>query len=307
MNLDIFDQGSNIGAAGPDWLTSPFTAWGLLVLAGLLGTLLAMLAYDRIRARKSVRVRRMKKSSDRDVEAMVELYERLFAEECRVDSAEVVSWLDEDRALRKTKTHTCLHFFFVGKVNDKVVCMLKAIYSTEWKFLFIAYYGIDTTENLARRRCAPDMLKALGRLVTKELRGCRAIVFEVQAPDQRLSEKQNAERKARIRLFRETARRLGINIFKVDVDYLQPQMVVAANGKYSEESMALMYAPLNATPIAQGNLSRAAIMEILRFVYLEIYRPIFRHDAAKDFAYQSYLNSLLNLYEADLPDSCALT
>jgi|GEM_PF-2613508 len=278
----------------------------IALIVGVASTVFGTLIYDYIKQNTSVRVKVIKKSSDKDIEGFVDLYNKLINEDIRIDPAEIISWIDEDRALRKVKTHNYLHYLLVGKLSGEVVSFLKVMYCTDSKYLFIAYYGIDTENEKARRLAAPAMIKGLSKLIMAEMKDCKGIVLEVQAPSPKIDFQENNERKARIRLFKETAKRLNYRMYEVGIDYLQPQMDINSEDEFEEEKMILLYAPVNDTVPYNKKISKDKVLEILNFIYLQIYRPTFRHDPEKDFAYQVYLNSLLRDYEANLPQSISL-
>jgi len=148
------------GLVNPNPNPNPITGSELIALiVGIASTVVGTLIYDYIKQKTSVRVKVIKKSSDKNVEGFVDLYNRLINEDIRIDPAEIISWIDEDRALRKVKTHNYLHYLMIGKLSGEVVSFLKVMYCTDSKYLFIAYYGIDTENEKARKLAAPAMMK----------------------------------------------------------------------------------------------------------------------------------------------------
>ena len=182
------------------------------------------------------------------------------------------------------------------------------MYELKSKYLFIAYYGIDTSVEQARRLAAPALMKSMKELIDKEMMDCKAILFELEAPDPSLSAKENLERRARIRLFKEVAKRQNLAAYELKFDYFQPLMEVSRGDEksVSEECLVLMYIPVRDPVPIQKNLSKSKVLEALHFIYLEIYRPTFRHDPIQDGTYQTYLNGLLGLYKTELPDTIDL-
>src|SRR5207245_2139169 len=107
------------------------------------------------------------------------------------------------------------------------------------------YYGIDKSVERARTVAAPAMMKRLLKLVKKELKHCKAIICEVESANSKLDQRENNARKARLRLFKETAKRFNYQLYELGIDYLQPQMEVTENGTFTEESMLILYLPIN--------------------------------------------------------------
>jgi len=146
----------------------------------------------------------------------------------------------------------------------------------------------------------------LAKLIMAEMKDCKGIVLEVQAPSPKIDFQENSERKARIRLFKETAKRLNYRMYEVGIDYLQPQMEIGSEDEFEEEKMVLLYAPVKDTVPYNKKISKDKVLEILTFIYLQIYRPTFRHEPEKDYEYQVYLNSLLRDYDSNLPKLISL-
>jgi len=278
----------------------------IAVIGGIISTVIGTLFVDWIKSRTTVKVKLLTKSTDKDVEGFVELYDKLIDENQRIDPAEIISWIDEDRVLRKLETHNYLHYLFVGKLSGSVVSFLKTMYCKDTQYMFIAYYGIDTSVERARRLAAPAMMKSLANLIKKDLKDCKAVIAEVEPPNMKIDERENTERRARIRLFKETANRLSYPMYEIGIKYLQPQMEIADDEKYLEEESILLYAPVSDPKPYNKKIPKEKVLDILRFIYLQIYRPTFRHDPENDFSYQRYLNTLLQHYETTLPDTVSL-
>ena len=285
-------------------VTSESLKAGLGIATAVIGALI----YDYIKSRDKVTVKLITKSTDKDVESFVELYNQLFDESVRIDASEIICWIDEDCALRRIPSHTYYHYLLVCKLRGQVVGFIKLMYELKSKYAFIAYYGIDTSTGKARRVAAPALLKSMKQLIDKEMKECKAVLFELQAPDPSLDVKENRERRARIRLFKEEAKRQNFMVYELKFDYFQPLMEVSYEDEdsVSEECLVLMYIPIKDPNPIPKKLSASKVLEILHFIYLQIYRPTFRHDPIQDGIYQTYLNGLLDLYKTELPDTIDL-
>ena len=285
----------------------PLTPEILAIIVGIISTVIGTLTYDFIKSKKNkIKVKLIKESSDSDVEGFIELYNKLIDDKIRVETTEIISWIDEDRVLRKINSHYYFHYLFVGKLKDKVVSFLKLMYSKNSCFMFIAYLGVDSTVDQARQNAGSLLIGKLTQLTKKELINCKAIICELEAPISGGDEKLNLERKARIRHFKEMAKRHNYKFYEIQFDYLQPQMEIPDNYIFSEEQLILLYAPVNDIQPLSQFISKDKLLDILQFLYLEIYRPTFRHDPIKDYAYQNYLNNLLMLYKVNLPNDIKL-
>lgn len=279
-----------------------FTTEIIAILVGIISTVLGTLIFEWIRSYTRISVKLIKKSSDKDTESFLELYEKLFDEDQRIDSAEIVTWIDEDRVLRNLETHNYLHYLLVGKIGSNVVCFLKAMYRKDTKYMYIAYYGIDTSIDRSRKLAAPAVMKRLISLINKDLKDCKAVIAEVRAPDTKLDYQENNKRKARVRLFKETAKRFKYPMYEIDIVHFQPKMDISDDDQFSDEKSILLYCPVNDTLPFNKKISKEKMFEILRFLLLQIYRPTYRHDPEKDFKYQRYLYALLKKYNDTLPE-----
>jgi len=274
----------------------------ITIATGVTTAVVSKLIYDYIKS-KRIRIKEIKSSKDPDLNGFLDLYNTLINDEIRIDASEIIRWIDEDQVLRKTKSHKYYHYLFVGKLGKEIVSFIKFMYRTDSKYLFIAYYGVNTNIEQARLFAAPLMMRTLLHLLQKELKDCKAVLCEVQKPQAWLDQAENNKRKARLRLFKETARMLNFRLFEIDFEYLQPEMEIEPNQQpSSEESMILLYAPIRDEIPLSRQLPKEKLLEILAFIYLQIYRPTYRNEPEKDLIYQSYLNSLLELYKDVLPD-----
>ena len=299
-------SGSHGNAGEPGGGLQKITIIAITFVLSIIGALIARVIFERYESHRNVKVKQITSTNDTDVHGFVGLYSELIDESERIDSAEIVRWIDEERLLRKSGPSSYCHYLLVGKLGGRVVSFLKAMYCSQCTYLYIAYYGIDTTIERARSGAAPAMMNKVLNLIKKEIPNCKGLICEVQAPSTELDEKENTKRRSRVKFFRDMARRLGYNMYQVGIDYLRPQMEVTHDRQFAEVKMMLLYVPIKTSVPPDRQVPKQLVLEMLSFVYLRIYGPTFRHEPEKDLAYRAYLKSLLQLYEGVLPDSIPL-
>lgn len=269
----------------------------LNVGGAVVGGLITYWVYEWYKGRTYVK--RISKVDDKDIDGFLDLYDRLFDESVRLSPEEILRWIEQDRLGGRGKSRIRRDYLLVCKIGDKVVGFLKAIYSYRSRYMFVAYYGVDKRSPQARAIASTVLVRALLKLVQRDIKDCQGLVFEVEAPDPSLAKSENARRKARIRLFKEVARRWHYRVYGIGITYLQPEMPTDPGEVAEETRLELLYLPLGQN-VRRGSLTKAQVINILQFIYLEIYSPSFEGDPGRHEQYQLYLRSLLRRYESGL-------
>lgn len=288
-----------------------FPVYDLLVnvLGTVIGTALlatvSFLAIRFIRSRPIVKL--VRRSNDKDLDSFLDLYETIIDEDTRISSEEIVSWIDEDRVARRKAENKIFHYLWLCKVYGKVIGFAKVIYHSGSRLLFVAYFGIDNENAIGRRTAAKTIIAHLRWKLTTDrvLRSCQGIVAECEKPDSNMPTDEKRRKKARIRLFFETSKRMSTPMYVVDFDYIQPTMPVGGFDETAEEKLALLYIPVKSRD-GKKTISKNQLLSVVSFVYLNVYGPTYRHDKKKDKQYKRYLMALLGKYESSLPKQIRL-
>lgn len=246
-----------------------------------------------------IRIKQIKKSSDKDLYKFYDLYESVFSEDVRISSEQFANWIDIDKV--SNGPNPVSHYHFVCKRGSNVIGFLKTIYSWEYHLLFIAYYAIDKKDAQAREIASTTMIKHLEKILKKKLPNCRGIIFEVETVDSTKSEDINTERKARIRLFKHAVKSRGHCAYEIDCNYIQPQIKIDELDTSSDLPLVLMYISLNKDCSVDLTLNKTEVVDIIYFIYFNIYLPYFIHSGENYEQQETKLLTLLDNYHKNLP------
>jgi hypothetical protein len=238
-------------------------------------------------------VRRITASDDKDLAQMCALHDRLFPEEVRDSSQDVVRWLAELEVERREGRNKLEDYLLIAKLGSVVVGYLYAQYYLDAMYLFISYYGIDKQYAAARKTAASSLLSNLVTLVRRNHSGCKGLVSELE---------RGKATALRI-LYRRSAKAQGLKAYEICFQYEQPALSPAK--ELSTVPQVLVYVPTDAHAGA-ACLTRAGALGILRCILLEVYGDSYEHDAEMDCKYRKYLRRLYERYEQTLPETIPL-
>lgn len=246
-----------------------------------------------------IRIKQIKKSTDKDLYKFYDLYENVFSEDVRISSEQFAHWIDIDKKNGGSKPVS--HYHFVCKRGSSVIGFLKAIYSWEYHLLFIAYYAIDKKDVQAREIASTTMIKHLEKFLKKKLPTCKGIIFEVETVDSKKTEEVNTERKARIRLFKTAVKSRGHCAYEIDCNYIQPQIKIDELDTSSDLPLVLMYISLYKDCSVNLKLNKTEVIDIIHFIYFNIYLPYFTYSGENFEKQETKLLTLLDKYHKKLP------
>ncbi len=251
-----------------------------------------------------LRIKRIKNSKDKDLYKFYDLYESVFREEVRISSEQFANWIDIDNQHADIKTVS--HYHFVCKRGSAVVGFLKVIYSWEYHLLFIAYYAIDKKDLKARELASATMIEYIEKILKKKFSKCKGIIFEVEDIDASKTEEVNNERKARIRLFKSSTKSRGHCAYEIDCNYIQPQIKIDNRDTTADLPLVLMYVSLYKDCSITLNLNKTEVVDIIYFIYFNIYLPYFIHCGEDALKSENHLLELLDTYHKELPMKVSL-
>ena len=145
------------------------------------------------------------------------------------------------------------------------------------------------------------MIKHLEKTLKKKLPDCKGIVFEVEDVDNTKSDDINNERKARIRLFKSAVKSRGHCAYEIDCNYIQPQIKIDDRDKSSDLPLVLMYISLYKDCSITLKLNKTEVIDIIHFVYFNIYLPYFINCGENSDESENKLLKLLDNYHKKLP------
>jgi hypothetical protein len=232
-----------------------------------------------------IALKEIKRAKDKDIDDTLDLYERLFKEEQRVASSDLVEWLRTEQA--STAIQHCL---LVAKLRGKTVGILKALFCPKERYALISYFGIDNQDVVTRKVASKLLMRFFRKCLAKRWKDCDGVIFETDLPRSGLSKAENIERKARIRLFRDMARQHGHEACQIRFEYCQPKMADAFSLAGKERKMALMLIPIKKCD--EGCICRSDFERALRFLIFGVYGSTQKVPNQRKDAYQTYLERI---------------
>ena len=164
--------------------------------------------------------------------------------------------------------------------------------------MFIAYLGVDKSE-YGGRRTSLCLLKKLKKRISWRYSNCKGVFCELQSPNAVDDSKELSERKARIKLFRDLIKKIGLFPYEIDVVYRQPEFPNQFNESTKEEELILLYAQFKES--RNNQIGKSDFLKGLHFIFFKIYLPTYRNDHEMYELYKSYLNEKYNLYVTTIP------
>jgi hypothetical protein len=246
-------------------------------------------------------VKEIKRQTDKDINDTLELYERLFKDEHRVASADLVAWL---RQTSDEMHYTLQHCLLIAKHKKKPVGILKVLYSKYEKYGLICYFGIDKSSVPPRAIASRLLLRFFKEYLDKHWRECDGLAFEIDLPYPRLTKKEKTERIARHRLFKEIAHRHGHDVCKIGFDYFQPKMADNFQSATKERKMGLMLIPIKKCKTAC--ICRPDFDRLLKFLIFGVYGGTQKIARENKTAYDDYLTRLYASLTKDTKDEVQL-
>lgn len=239
-------------------------------------------------------VKLVTKLDDPDIDDFILLYDKVIDENTRITPEEITRFIG---CHTPANGRTVCDYLFLCKKNGSLIGFLKAIYCVEKKTLFIAYLGIDKENEAARKEATLSLYYKLQKLLKKELKDCKAVVFEVETS-------KLTKSNAKLRLFKNAAERLKFPCFRFDIDYFQPEMPSDA-GSISKEQTALMFIPIGNNSVIKREIDKQTMLDYLDFIYTRIYARVY-DDKELNQVYKMYLDDLIKEYDKNLPDKIKL-
>lgn len=234
-------------------------------------------------------IREIQKHKDKHIEDTLELFERLFNEEDRIASSDLVAFLRPEAVRNKNKA-ALKHCLLIAKKNREVVALLKALYCPVSHYVLLSYFGIDKSDIITRKIASALLLRFFRNHVEKKWRSCRGIVFEIEAMERRRERIKKEERSARLRLFRELAKRLGFQAYVVDIDYVQPHMAEERDFSKIHRKMTLVLMPRYR--LTEEHLTKEEGERMLWFLIMRIYGTTQDLSRQRREIYHEYLEKL---------------
>lgn len=265
-------------------------------------------------------IRRVEKPNDPDLEAALDLEDRYFGSNVGEDIDDARRWLRELRQEKKKKINKWDEYRIILKHKGSVIGTLYASYCLTAKLLFLSYIVIDRSSDLAKHCGRDRLIYAMLRFLRRDRHSWEGIVGEVE-------EKKRDERSGKIRNhaievmsnFQSSIEKFSKKAMnsvlcrlciKYTQPYLQPEQIESGfdgSDDASDINQWLLY--LSRVPseiVAEEEIlfiRKKRIMEILRFIYLDVYGDAH----VENEGYRKYLSAGLKKYEEVLPELVQVT
>jgi hypothetical protein len=235
--------------------------------------------------------------------AIVELYEKRLPEDERYDNAILFdlirSHLSGDFGARRPAAYWKA-FFLIAKSGDKVVGMLLGYNynDAQSNFLYITYLIAQKPQ--PNRDIGRTLIEAFIRLKRdRDDKGPQArFLADVDDPATTTDPKEKRDRQTRIKLFDLISRFAGVQLRCLDLKFIQPKL-----SRWKHEKQLLILFGAEAPPQL---LSKSEALQIITWLYKQLYAANMFVDPADDHEYQRYLDYLLKRATEALPDSVEL-
>lgn len=267
------------------------------VALGVAGTILAAFLWE-TQIRDRVSVRRIVSQDDDDMEAMLDVYQKLFDDDgTNYSPEEILEFMDDPAIFGEDRHVRAENIVLVAKFRHDVVGFLFCHFYPDRRKAIISYYGINPEVSEARRSASAKLLMRLKRVLLDGQHPCDFVFFDLQGIDPSTSRAEARKRKARPVLFKQSAKRLGLSAYVLQFPYSCPKVSLSPDSR--EYPFSLMCVPIGAT--LPQPVPRALILEFLSFLHLDCYGDLYPVSDERFQPYREHLRQRLKHYNETLP------
>ena len=290
-------------APSPTWSDNYF----LIPAAGAVFAFLATLIYDRIIKRRLV-IAVLSRHHIRTVDSLHGLYLQKIDPSERISPRYLTHCLDSPALCIRNPRHlwrlpsttdlsASRHIVIAAKCQGDVVGFLKAIYLPATQVLYVAYSAVQDGESSLERRTMRKILNEL-RAFTILPTPVKWIAFEIANVDAKLA-------KAKERLFRQYAELFGVQLRRVGIEYLQPDLDCAEMSSNQELPSLLYLGAVGETP---RSIEVDVLRQIIENMLFGMYVPtwLIDHPSQEAPALGAYARSVVDLVLTGAPARVAL-
>jgi hypothetical protein len=244
-------------------------------------------------------VKRIKSSSDKHVDGLLRLYERLFPEE------DGTNYTIEERnefmdARPEAERHVAVeNIALVAILKEEVVgFILCSLYPLKRRKAIVTYFAVDEDNDEARLKSAGDRLLERLKTILIKSKKCDALFYELQAPDERDSVPERRKRRARRLLFRRKAKASGLKALEFQFPYQCAKVSLSSDVHESPFSLFC----IGLREAIPNQVSKKQLLEYLEFIYLDCYGDLYPKDDPRFSEHQAHLIGMLEHYKKTLPE-----
>lgn len=268
-------------------------------LLAIAGTILAAYLWE-TKLRDRVGIRRIVSRDDEYIESLLELYQELFEDDgTNYSPAEVLEILDDSSMSAEDRHVRSENIVLIAMFQRNVIGFLFCHFYPERSKAIISYYGVSSAAPEAKRSAARQMLTRLKRILLSSDHQCDYLFFDLQGVDGATPRAEVRKRKARPILFKQSARRLGLEAHLLEFPYVCPK--VSMSDESREYPFTLMCVPI------RGRLPRPVprdlVLEFLSFIHLDCYGDLYPVHDPRFAKHREHLNQRLKHYQEILPQT----
>lgn len=244
-----------------------------------------------------ISVKRIKSSSDKHVEGLLSLYQRLFPEELGTNYTieEIVEFMDaKPEAERHVKVE---NITLVAVLKGEVVGFILSSFYPDRRKAIVTYFAIDEQNDDARKSAADRLLGKLKALLVKGKK-CDTLFYESQGVDVKDSVDERRKQRGRRLLFRLKAKAFGLKALEFQFPYQCARVSLSEEAHESPFSLFCV-GIRESIPVS---LSKTQLLEYLSFIYLDCYGDLYPKNDPRFQQHQAHLRRMLEHYEKTLPE-----
>jgi len=239
--------------------------------------------------KKRITYKKIKSKNDKDIIPFIHLYQNVIDEHIRIRSEELIKFIN--RPVLDGLDDNLL----IWKKAGKIVSFVKFIYLEDIDAVFLAYFGYDKTDNEIRQISSEFMVNDFLVYIKKKYKRCKYVFFEAESHRTSILLKQKKQY-GLLKLFKMMIAKMGMDLYEIDFDYLQPEMPDIYDGFVREVPMSLAFIPIR---FEKKYIHKDDLLKLLEILYLKIYSRTYENDEFYEL-YLDYLREILIKYEGRL-------
>ena len=235
-----------------------------------------------------IKVKRLNINNAREIQDFIEVYDAAFPYDgTNYTSGEMLEMLED---IHNKKKHVSAdNILLVAKYKDDVIGFIACFYYPQKKYGIIGYIANSNSNKELSKYVSPRLLKKLKNILLGEYK-CKLLVFELE-PQKR--------EKSKIILFKTLAKKLGLVAYELDFDYYRPKLNL--EDTKDEAKLSLLVIPISYT--SMKSFTKEEILDILSFIHFYCYGDYYNKADNLHKQFQSYMESRMNVYKANLAEN----
>ena len=270
-------------------------------IAGVAATVAGAVLLDLLRTHWSdrIRVHRIRRVRDEWVEALLELYGRKFTDGNDYDLDEIRPCMDQK--LSPPRPVPVENITLIAIYHEEIVGFVMCHYYPTRKKGIISYLAAHHATAALQKRAGVRLARAMKRILLRQR--CEMIFYEVELPTEHKRTRPRGPRPGLPTLLQQRVEITGLVARQLCFPYLCPKVSLRAVEDASKRFALYCVSVRGPLPKA---LSRDAVQEYLRFIYLDCYGDLYSPEDSEYSAHQTALTRSLAEQTRSLPEAIDL-